>query len=204
MKRRMILILCLALLMSLAVFAVAEAAGGQYARSWSPNVFGPPFPDPLDPGNAVGAPNNLYAKFSTVTPNFLDLGMGKRVCGPLFVYGLAGSAGEVAVFKDAVLVSTSQPVAIGILGTYDATHGRYPVALFVWDAVNLKLTSKPYSGNFQSVVIDNDATVSLYPLSVDAVGATVCQNGQGQNQNGQGQNGQGQWWGQNGQGQNEP
>ena len=160
MKRRMILILCFALLMSLAVFAVAEAAGGQYARSWSPNVFGPPFPDPLDPGNAVGAPNNLYAKFSTVTPNFLDLGMGKRVCGPLFVYGPAGSAGGVAVFKDAVLVQGAQPVAIGQLGTYDATHSRYPVALFVYDAVNEVLTTKRYAGNFQSVVIDNYDTVS--------------------------------------------
>jgi hypothetical protein len=196
MKRRMILILCFALLLSLAVFAVAEAAGGQYARSWSPNVFGPPFPDPLDPGNAVGAPNNLYAEFSTETPNFLDLGMGKRVCGPLFVYGPAGSAGGVAVFKDAVLVQGAQPVAIGQLGTYDATHSRYPVALFVYDAVNGVPTSKPYAGNFQSVVIDNYDTVSTY-LSVDAVGATVCQNGQGQNQNGQGQNGQGEWWNQN-------
>jgi hypothetical protein len=189
MKRRMILILCFALLLSLAVFAVVEAAGGQYAASLLA------FLDTENPESALYAPDQQLA----VVNDGVLVGMGKRVCGPLFVYGPEGSAGEVAVFTQASPMSTtpkSNPVATGQLGAYDVTRGRYPVDLFVY--VNGGPTTKRYTGSFQSLAVISDS------LSVDAVGATVCQNGQGQNQNGQGQNGQGEWWNQNWQGQDEP
>jgi hypothetical protein len=192
----MILILCFALLLSLAVLAVAEAAGGQYAASLLAS-FGTTTPE-----NALLAPDTQYALLSGDSQcpfGGVLAGMGKRVCGPLFVYGLAGGVGEVAVFTQADPMSTtpmSNPVATGQLGAYDATRGRYPVDLFVY--VNGSQTTKRYTGSFQSLAVIGDS------LSFDAVGATVCQNGQGQNQNGQGQNGQGEWWNQNWQGQDEP